>query len=173
LKADRLFVEIGDARKAMEDASIFGASGSLFGYEAELDVADEDTDIFVLLEREPPHQSAWLAGTFPPSFEIEPLDEESVSRSDDVQVQWDPVSPDDELELAIRGDCVEDAWTEVEIDTGSHTIEAGTIVGGDLTSCAVDLEITRSREGVVNVALHPESEITLQQRRSFSFESTP
>jgi hypothetical protein len=168
---DRLFVSADGEDKEMDQKS----EGE---FEATFDVGAEDTLFEFRLMRTDFDDATDNSGTLPAPFDITSEYDEPVSRADDIAIAWDPGS-DDEMELEVDDEdesCIYGDDFPVNPDDGMFIVQGGTIDSTDSDepeSCALTLELTRSRNGDTDNVLDPESRIELRQVRAVSVDSEP
>jgi hypothetical protein len=164
---DELKATVGDVTKTLSvvDTGV---------YEATFSGVEEGTEFSVTLERPDDITAADNSGTLPAPFALdEPMSELSREK-DELVVTWEPDSRD-KMTLELDGDCIF-GWDKDVPDTGSYTLEAGTL---DSTNddkpeaCDVEVDARRTRTGEADSAFDRESHFRLHQRRKTSFVSNP
>ena len=166
---DRLTASVGS------DVRVMTAVGS-GEYEARFAVSEGE--VTVAFERDGDDDAPGSRGAIGPGFTIGGLSLEGpVSRAtDSVSLSWSPVDPQAEVSVSLKGDCVISERKRLGGDTGSFTLSAGELRAwkrkADQT-CAVDVEIARTRSGTTDPALDADSRFSLHQVRRARFISTP
>ncbi len=172
-ESDRLFAYAdGDERRMREVADGI--------YEADFDVADEDTEFEVVLERED-DETAVSSGRLPAPFEItSSYGPVGISRSDDdFPLSWEPSGQGDLMRLAFDDgatNCIRLERDRDIPDEGTFVLEAGTLRSSDSKNpetCRIEAVLARLRNGTTDALLDDESRISLRQVRSVRFVSSP
>lgn len=154
-------------------------------YEAFFAETAGDTDVKIAFTRgddddDAPNSTAVL----PEGFTLAGVtDNESISRTDDIVITWDPpgAASDPDMEWSLEGDCVATEFDLSQDDTGTVTIPAGRLEpkfedDADQT-CDVTFTLDRSRSGTVDSNFNDDSdgpgEFDAIQRREITFRSAP
>lgn len=167
---DRLSATVGS------DTRVMSAVGK-GEYEASFPVIEGE--VVVSFERAAGDDDAPTSrGTIGPGFDIHPIhDGQPVSRTRDLlSIHWAPVDAQAEVVVELDGDCI--FWKKLRLggDTGSLALgpeELRVIKSKKNKSCAVDVEITRTRAGATDPALDSDSRFLLHQVRHARFVSAP
>jgi len=95
---------------------------------------------------------------------------------DSLVLSWDAAGNNDDLKLTYQGGCIIDGSNTV-VDTGSYTINAGTIknalVLDPAESCSIDFYISRATTGEIDPAYGEGGYIKIRQIRSIAVTSAP
>lgn len=166
------------------DALVAGAGGekktlSAVGggdYEARFPVSEGE--FIVALEREGDDDAPMSRGTLGPAFTIDnPQADTPISRESGTwTITWTPADPGAEVEVELDGDCVIRESERLGTDTGSFTVAPGQLrpwKSKKDQTCAVDVQITRTRMGETDPALDRDSRFLLHQIRRTRFISAP
>lgn len=136
--------------------------------------ATSDGEFVVSLARDVDAPAPASRGVLGPAFEITPPAD--ASRQAPLVINWTPVDPESQVEVELEGDCVIRETKTVGADTGSVTFNVGELRAWKKQAndtCAVQVEITRTRLGTTDPALDPDSRFRLSQVRRAQFSSTP
>ncbi len=117
-------------------------------------------------------------GYLPAPFAIEALRQAEYSRAAELTINWSGSGESDDLTLELDGDCLSasSGQLQIENDSGSFTIPAGTLLaldGKEAESCDATLTMRRQRRGSTDRALNEESSFSLEQVRQTRFVSAP
>ena len=162
---DKLTAKAGDESKTLEAVD----DGE---YEAEFGTAAADTEFTVNLERPEDTSAPNNRGTMPPPFSLTAPD--TASRAEDLKITWDAGS--DSIELEVDGSCIFNKTIDVPGDSGSYTIDGGTLDPTDkekAETCDLTLTMTRTRNGTADSAFDGESWFKLHQVRTAKVTSSP
>lgn len=145
-------------------------------YEARFSVSEGE--YMVSLEREGDDNAPNSHGVMGPPFEIQNAQGETpISReTGTVTLTWTPLDPSSDVVVELDGDCVIHDTRKIGGDTGSFSLAPGELRAWKSKkdkTCAVDVEITRTRTGETDPALDRDSRILLHQVRRTRFISAP
>ncbi len=137
-----------------------------------------DTEFKVNFDRTQDDDAPNSVGNLPGPFDLTALTGSTFSRTEAVEVTWDPSGSGDPMNIAWNGDCVFLGSADIPGDSGTYTLAADTIdaTGSDEDpppTCDVTLTVTRTRSGTPDTGLDPDSYVRLEQVRSTSFTSAP
>ncbi len=108
----------------------------------------------------------------PEPFEILEVDVSHFNATEDIHIAWDPSGSDDFMELGAEGDCIWPYFQDLEGDTGSAVIPAGSIeqVGDELeVSCEVTYTVVRWKNGDLDLGYGDGGVITGRQVRDTAY----
>lgn len=165
---DKIFAAAGDKRLEMV------AEGSGI-YQVDFNTAAADTEFVVDLQREVDDDAPKSSGTLPAPFSFQ-VPTMSTSRAQAIEITWSPSGTNDDMSLEISGTCIFQRTIDIAGDTGSHTIEPGTLASVDPNkpeTCDLNVEMKRTRKGTPDLAFDPQSSFTLTQTRTAKFTSAP
>lgn len=167
--SDRLTASIGSDTRVMTAVD----EGE---YEARFALGEGD--VTVAFERDGDDDAPSSRGAIGPGFAIKALPEETpVSRDKDVlELSWTPVDPQANVSVELAGDCVIRERRELGGDAGRFRLERGELRAWKkkrADTCAVDVEVTRTRRGTTDPALDSDSRFSLHQVRRARFISAP
>jgi len=166
---DELSAEVGGTRKTM----VAVGKGD---YEARFPVSEGE--FVVSFQREGDDDAPNSRGTMGPPFDIENAHGETpVSRaSGTVTLTWSPLDPSADVVVELDGDCVIHDTRKLGGDTGTFVLapeELRAWKSKKDNTCAVDVQVTRTRTGETDAALDRDSRIRLHQVRRSRFISAP
>lgn len=170
---DSATVTSGDLTEELAELEV----GDLVSYVGGLPLYEADTPFVFSLTREVDEGAPNSEVTLPPPFEINGVNPpEGYSRSaDTLTVAWTGESAGDPMTMSFSGDCIENYSVDLEDESGSAAVPAGTIVDQSTVSggtCDVTMTLRRSREGTLDSGFAGGS-IDARQERSLSFSSAP
>jgi hypothetical protein len=136
------------SRQIMREFQFLGTTS----YSADFDVDDGGSEFIVELSREVDDGAPESLVYLPDSFDILNPPQVSYSRAeDDIVIDWDPADTGDDVDIEIRGPCIQDELIAVEGDPGTVLIEAGTLIKIEdpavEDSCDLTVTITKSTPG--------------------------
>lgn len=172
---DRLEARAGGEAQAMTRRDgVFGA----LSYTAEFDGDAADTPFEVAFLRAIDDGAPSSAVTLPAPFALTaPAATLRLARgTDDLVVTWEGAGQSDPMELRLSGDCIMTHVQELEDDSGSFTLPAGTLVppSDDAPSeCPLRLTLARARQGTLDGGYGKGGRIEASQERVVEFASTP
>lgn len=162
---DALYAESGDQRIEMLPRS----PGH---YDAILqDVHDLDR-VTIDLDRGGVDSAPNSTVVVPPSFALEPLEQESYGRHDVVPLRWSPTVLFGSMGILVQGDCIVQRYYGVP-DFGTYDVQHLQDQSFPGEPCEVTITVTRSFSGAADPALDALSGIRADQVRTLTFVSTP
>lgn len=165
---DKIFVVANDKQIEME------AQGT-GTYQADVNVAAENTEFIVDLQRETEDDAPMSKGTLPAPFTFQ-VPNMTTSRAQELTITWSPSGSMDDMEAIVSGTCIFQRTIDIPGDTGSHVISPGTLIATNTDkpeTCDLTVEMTRSRKGTADLAFDPDSSFILKQTRTGKFTSAP
>ena len=155
---DALFAEAAGQRQRM------GAGSS--DYETSFATAAAETSFQVIFDRPPANDvdAPGSSGTLPAPFTLGGISGGVLT--------WSPSGTADTMSLSLEGSCFEDLGIAIPGDPGTYPMPA-LERDGLRSSCQATLELRRTRKGVVDANLDPDSSFTLEQLRSATFVAMP
>jgi hypothetical protein len=143
----------GDAIFASADGDKKEMSAESTGeYVASFGKANEGLAINVSLERADDDPAPKSDGTMPAPFTLDALPATPVSRAEDITITWSPTSSDS-MSIHIDGSCIFFDDIDVPGDTGSFTIQGGTIDATNdekMETCDITVDVSRTRGGTAD-----------------------
>jgi hypothetical protein len=141
-----------------------------YRYDATFDTADADQRFELALTRagdtSAPHSVVTLPLPFTPSVPA------TASRAAPLAITWSPSGSSDPIAIHLTGCASADLGPLP--DTGSATVPAGVLVGDPAgATCAVAVDVTRTRTGTLDPAYGQGGSIVAIQQRSAMLTSTP
>lgn len=113
--------------------------------------------------------------TLPAPFSVTaPAPGAALRRSASFTVSWTPARPDP-MQLWVSGPCVKPALFAASSDAPGLVVPAGSIqpLSDPFASCSLELELVRSRDGVVDAAFGEGGRFVARQTRKVSAQSIP
>ncbi len=144
-------------------------------YEANFRGVGEDTEFSVTLERDDDETASENSGLLPAPFTLDEPESGLSRAEEDLEVTWAPAETGDPMTLEFDGDCIFD-FDATASDTGRYVAKAGKLRstgGDDPETCDIEVEVERTRKGVVDSKFDRESWFKLHQRRDVTFTSKP
>ena len=171
---DRLTVSSGEQTVEMSEANI----GEIYGYDADLDVFAEDSELVFSLERTIDAGAPESSCTLPALFELSaPAADAAFSRDGDpLTISWTPSGEQDAIRILVVGDCFWAATLDVSGDPGSYVVEPGTLVDLDPdnpTACDATITVQRRRSGNLDAGYGEGGSIFGIQARQVGIRSDP
>ena len=142
---------------------------------ADANIAAENTEFIVDLQRETEDDAPMSKGTLPAPFSFQ-VPNMTTSRAQELTITWSPSGSTDDMEAIVSGTCIFQRTIDIPGDTGSHVISPGTLISTNTDkpeTCDLTVEMTRSRKGTPDLAFDPDSSFTLKQTRTAKFTSAP
>lgn len=179
---DELHAFAGAEKKEMERESLLG----VVWYEAEFDVAAENTPLRIEFSREAHGDEEACGDTSAPSSIVSlpapmtiraPENEVQLSRAGDaLELRWGPTSSDP-IRYELEGNCIARLADTLPGDSGIVVIEKGKIQPiSEMRaneSCDVTVKLVRTRAGVVDPAYGEGGNFAAEQVRRVTIRSAP
>lgn len=169
---DELTATTGNLTRPMNETVVLGTAS----YHASFDASEADTEFVVSLTRTVDDGAPDSRCDLPDPFDIDTAGGATISRADDLTVDWSPQGSDD-MAWRLSGTCIQDQSGTVDGDPGTLTVAGNTIMQPQSAtveeSCDVTLTLTRSRPGTLDPHYGKGGEIEGRQTRSLTFTSEP
>ncbi|MBS1121851.1 MAG: hypothetical protein H6Q90_4079 [Deltaproteobacteria bacterium] len=174
---DQLLVTLGTSSKVMERTELL----NIVGYHASFPTNAEGSQFEISLERSVDDGAPSSLATLPAPFTIVPPTATSFSRAAAMTIDCDPAgSAGDQMRWRASGSCIDTKIDTFPGDSGSVTIPASALTkrvaqqGEQVPdSCSATLEITRTREGELDLHYGKGGSVVGTQVRTLSFTTTP
>lgn len=115
--------------------------------------------------------------SLPAAFDLSgPAPEDVISRGEDFSISWSPSGSSDSMSYRVTGECFFDAYVQLDGDTGTATIPAGTLKPVDEdnpAACEATLTLIRARLGSLDAGFGEGGTTNGRQVRLLSFRSDP
>jgi hypothetical protein len=184
IDGDVLMAHQADDAQEMERRTL------LFGqvwYEATFDVDAENTPFRIEFAREPHDdtEKQCRGGSAPNSFATLPapfaFDGPEVGKSfsranDDLEITWSPNGSSDKMSFQISGSCIQSESGDISGDPGRLAIARGRLkptMNQPPATCAIIVELIRSRSGEVDPAFGEGGTFRARQIRTLDLQSAP
>jgi hypothetical protein len=146
-------------------------------YRATLKGSESGAKVIVALERSEAESADKSSAVLPEAFELAlAMDSDEVARGNNVHIAWDGTSDkDDEIAWSVKGDCI-DAANNTTKDDGEVAIGTQQIQVADGwkgSTCEVTITLERAADGVIDPAFGRGGKVSVYQRRTVVFTSTP
>jgi hypothetical protein len=174
---DTLVASAGSQSQTMSQNDFLGTVGYLATF---TDLDGDGTQYTIALKRTSDVSAPSSTCVMPKPFNITaPTANGTFSRSGaDIMVTYDTTGTQDQMTWSAGGDCVKGMVDgTVSGDSGSFTIAKGLLVPTDasiqMMTCQAHITLTRSRPGQLDSHFGSGGNITAQQVRTVTFNSTP
>lgn len=145
-------------------------------YHGALNGSETGAEVVVGFERDEADSALASKGVLPEAFSLN-LDMESteLARGNNVPVAWDPGPAATEITWRVNGSCIQSASGTTR-DDGQNAIGTQQIkVGSDSrgATCDVEISLERVAEGVIDSKFGKGGKVSVAQRRTVVYTSTP